>query len=190
MDKKVVVSISILVVILIAVAVSLSIIFSGGENVSSFDYLNKNANAEKEVTAQKDSGVAFDVFFIKKGFLGRPTFVKRTLSEKIPPQQSFAFAVISLFDGTKEKDVYTAIPEGSDVISIDNKGDSYILDLSSSFESGSKKDLKLAVEQLTMTVKANADLPVYVTIGGKQKNTIGQGVKISQPIVPDNYVKK
>ena len=98
------------------------------------------------------------------------------------------FAINSLIAGPKmnevSKGVYTEIPAGTEVISIQELPDKAIINLSYDFETGGGTDsLYKRLYQLIKTAKRNSDVPVYLYIEGKSADVIGgEGIMLTQPL--------
>lgn len=98
------------------------------------------------------------------------------------------FAVKSLFEGpsTKEKakGVYSEIPQGTKLISIEETPQKVIINLNKNFEQGGGTDgLYKRLYQLIKTANKNTTLDVYLYINGKQADVIGgEGIMLNQPL--------
>lgn len=98
------------------------------------------------------------------------------------------FALTSLVSGPKAnekaKGVYSEIPAGTRVISIQETPDKVIVNLTSEFEQGGGTDsLYKRLYQLIKTAKKNTSKPVYLYLNGKQADVIGgEGIMITQPL--------
>lgn len=98
------------------------------------------------------------------------------------------FAVKSLLSGPtgqeKAKGIYSEVPQGTKLISIEEFPDKIIVNLSGDFEQGGGTDgLYKRLYQLIKTANKNTSLDVYLKINGKQVDVIGgEGIMISQPL--------
>ncbi len=113
--------------------------------------------------------------------------VKREYNQDIDGSK-LKFAINSLVAGPKSdekaKGVYTEIPSGTDVISIQELPDKAIINLSSEFELGGGTDsLYKRLYQLIKTARRNSEVPVYLYIEGQRADVIGgEGIMLSQPL--------
>lgn len=98
------------------------------------------------------------------------------------------FALTNLLKGPsakeKSKGVYTEIPSGTKLLSIEELPSKTIINLNSNFETGGGTDsLYKRLYQLIKTVNKNSDTPVYFQINGKQVDMIGgEGLMLNQPL--------
>ena len=98
------------------------------------------------------------------------------------------FAIKSLLNGPtsqeKAKGVYSEIPQGTKLISIEELPDKIIINLSGDFEQGGGTDgLYKRLYQLIKTANKNTSLDVYLKINGKQAEVVGgEGIMINQPL--------
>ena len=98
------------------------------------------------------------------------------------------FAIQSLISGPtayeKSKGVYSEIPAGTRVISINETADKIVINLNSAFENGGGTDsLYKRLYQLIKTAKRNTNKPVYLYIEGNKAEVIGgEGIMITQPL--------
>ncbi len=86
--------------------------------------------------------------------------------------------------GEKSKGIYSEIPSGTEVISVQERPDKVIINLSSNFEYGGGTDsVYKRLYQLIKTARKNTEKPVYLYINGKQADVIGgDGIMIAQPL--------
>lgn len=82
------------------------------------------------------------------------------------------------------KGIYSEIPQGTKLLSIEEKPDKVIVNLSGNFEQGGGTDgLYKRLYQLIKTSNKNTTLDVYLYIDGKQVEIIGgEGIMINQPL--------
>lgn len=98
------------------------------------------------------------------------------------------FAIKNLLKGPSAKEesdgIYSEIPKGTKLLSLEEKPDKIIIDLSSDFEQGGGTDgLYKRLYQLIKTANKNTALDVYLYINGKQAEVIGgEGIMINQPL--------
>lgn len=98
------------------------------------------------------------------------------------------YAIQNLLKGPTKaeqaKGIYSEIPQGTKLISIDEKPDKVIVNLSGNFEQGGGTDgLYKRLYQLIKTSNKNTTLDVYLYIDGKQVDLVGgEGIMINQPL--------
>ncbi len=98
------------------------------------------------------------------------------------------FALTNLLKGPsakeKAKGVYTEIPSGTKLLSIEELPNKIVINLNSNFETGGGTDsIYKRLYQLIKTVNKNSDSPVYLKIDGKQVDVIGgEGLMLNQPL--------
>ena len=98
------------------------------------------------------------------------------------------FAIQALISGPKDKEkangVYSEIPAGTRIISINETSDKVIINLNSAFENGGgTESLYKRLFQLIKTAKRNTTKPVYLYINGSKVEYIGgEGIMITQPL--------
>ena len=83
-----------------------------------------------------------------------------------------------------KKGIYSEVPQGTKLISIQEKPDKIIINLSANFEQGGGTDgLYKRLYQLIKTANKNTANDVYLYINGKQADVIGgEGIMINQPL--------
>lgn len=84
----------------------------------------------------------------------------------------------------KAKGIYTEIPRGTKLLSIEETPEKVVINLSSTFEQdGGTDGLYKRIYQLIKTSNKNTALEVYLYINGKQADVIGgEGIMINQPL--------
>lgn len=98
------------------------------------------------------------------------------------------FAIDCLIAGPRQnekaKGVYSEIPAGTRVISINETKDKVVINLNYAFENGGGTDsIYKRLYQLIKTAKRNTDKPVYLYIEGNKAEVIGgEGIMINQPL--------
>lgn len=98
------------------------------------------------------------------------------------------FSIENLLKGPnpkeKAKGIYSEIPQGTKLISLNETPDKITINLSSDFEQGGGTDgLYKRLYQLIKTSNKNTALDVYLYINGKQADVIGgEGIMINQPL--------
>jgi len=113
--------------------------------------------------------------------------VKRQYSAKMDGTK-LNLSIKSLLKGPNEKEkakeIYSEIPQGTKLISIEETPEKIIINLSSDFEQGGGTDgLYKRLYQLIKTANKNTTLDVYLYINGKQAEVVGgEGIMINQPL--------
>lgn len=159
------------------------------ENDSEQSSENNIKNTNKNVKKQKSEFV--NVFFIAHNAKGEEVYraVKREYNSSYGTK--VYFAVKSLINGPNKNEkghgVYTEVPLGTKLISLDETPSKVTINLSVDFENGGGTDsLYKRLFQLIKTAKMNTNLPVYLQINGKQVDVIGgEGIMLTQPLSED-----
>lgn len=100
----------------------------------------------------------------------------------------FKVAIKDLIQGpdTKEKSqgIYSEIPQGTKLLSLEEKPDKIIINLNEDFEQGGGTDgLYKRLYQLIKTANKNTTTDVYLYLNGKQAEVVGgEGIMINQPL--------
>lgn len=98
------------------------------------------------------------------------------------------FSIKTLLQGptTKEKSkgIYSEIPQGTKLISLEETPSKIVINLSGDFEQGGGTDgLYKRLYQLIKTSNKNTAIDVYLNIDGKQANVVGgEGIMLNQPL--------
>lgn len=84
----------------------------------------------------------------------------------------------------KAKGIYSEIPVGTKLISLEEKPDKIIINLSGDFEQGGGTDgIYKRLYQLIKTANKNTTTDVYLYINGKEAEVFGgEGIMINQPL--------
>lgn len=112
--------------------------------------------------------------------------IKRQYSSK--KGTKIKYAIESLINGPTSKEktrgIYSEIPSGTKLISLEETPEKVVINLSENFEQGGGTEgLYKRVYQLIKTANKNTTLDVYLEIEGKQVDTIGgEGIMINQPL--------
>ena len=113
--------------------------------------------------------------------------VKREYDPEIDGSR-IKYAISSLIlgpkQGEKSKGVYSEIPNGTEILNVQERPDKVVINLSAQFEYGGGTDsVYKRLYQLIKTAKKNTDKPVYLYINGQQADVIGgDGIMITQPL--------
>jgi len=149
-----------------------------------------NSEEQQEIEEpKKQEKVYVNVFFIGQNANKEEVYkaVNREYDENIDGSK-INFAMHSLIAGPKldekSKGVYTEIPAGTKIISIQENPDKVIVNLNGAFETGGgTESIYKRLYQLIKTAKYNTAKPVYLYINGTQAEVIGgEGIMITQPL--------
>ena len=130
-----------------------------------------------------------NIFFIGKNENNEEVYraVKRVYNSEVDGSK-VKYAITSLILGPKPAEksggVYTEIPADTRILSISEKPDKVIIDLSSEFATGGgTESVYKRLFQLIKTEKRNTDKAVFLYINGQQADVIGgDGIMITQPL--------
>ena len=144
---------------------------------------------EKEPVEKPVEKVYVNVFFIGQNANKEEVYkaVNREYDKDVDGSR-IKFAIQSLIAGPKTderaKGVYSEIPAGTRLISINESADKVIINLSGDFENGGGTDsLYKRIYQIIKTAKQNTTKPVYLYIEGSEADVIGgEGIMINQPL--------
>jgi len=98
------------------------------------------------------------------------------------------FSIENLLKGPskteKSKGVYSEVPAGTRLISMEETPEKVVINLSGDFEQGGGTDgLYKRLYQLIKTANKNTTLNVYLNINGKQADVVGgEGIMLNQPL--------
>lgn len=144
---------------------------------------------EKEPVEKPVEKVYVNVFFIGQNANKEEVYkaVNREYDKDVDGTK-IKFAIQSLIAGPKPdekaKGVYSEIPQGTSILSINESPDKVVINLSSDFENGGGTDsLYKRIYQIIKTAKRNTTKPVYLYIEGNKADVIGgEGIMITQPL--------
>lgn len=147
------------------------------------------ADDEKVQKPEPKEKVYVTVYFIGQDSSNSEVYkaVKREYDETIDGSK-IKYAVKALVAGPtsfeKSKGVYSEIPSGTSVISVNEDASKVIVNLNAAFEGGGGTDSTYKrIYQLIKTVKRNTTKPVYLYIEGQKADVIGgEGIMITQPL--------
>lgn len=130
-----------------------------------------------------------NVFFIGKNANNEEVYraVKRLYNKDVDGSK-IKYSMSSLILGPKpnerEKGVYTEIPAATQLISVVEKPDRVIINLSSAFATGGgSESIYKRLYQLIKTAQRNTEKPVYLYMNGQQADVIGgDGIMLTQPL--------
>ena len=184
---------TVLAVIMAAICcfTAMNVLYKNDNSVNGPLLPNKEAAEETPETDEKtqNAKVYVNVFFIGQDDNNYEVYkaVKREYDPKVDGSK-IKFAIDSLIMGPKPDEkargVYSEIPFGTRVISITERSEGIIINLSYEFETGGGTDsIYKRIYQLIKTAKRNTDRPVYLYIEGHKADVIGgEGIMLNQPL--------
>lgn len=174
-----------LILLVFATIIYIKIAFFTGSEV----VLPPEEPATEQEEIQKMPKIYTYIFFIGQNADKEEVYkaIKREYPQEIDDSK-LKFAITNLLKGPsakeKAKGVYTEIPSGTRLLSIEELPNKTIVNLSSDFETGGGTDsIYKRLYQLIKTVNKNSDTPVFLHINGKQIDMIGgEGLMLNQPL--------
>lgn len=141
---------------------------------------------EEEIKLPKEHVI---VFFIGQNSAGEEIYraVKKEYNkdaQKSKLRESIEILLKGPSAKEKSNGVYSEIPSGTRLISLEETPEKAIINLSADFENGGGTDgLYKRLYQLIKTANKNASTSVYLYINGKQVDVVGgEGIMINQPL--------
>lgn len=143
-----------------------------------------------EAAQQEDVPKAYvNVYFIGQNANKEEVYkvVKREY-DSAKDETKLKYSIENLLKGPtaaeKAKGVYSEIPQGTRLISLEETPNKIVINLSGDFEQGGGTDgLYKRLYQLIKTANKNTVLDVYLYINGKQADVIGgEGIMLNQPL--------
>lgn len=150
---------------------------------------------EEQVTQQKEEVSEnipksyVNVYFI--GQNGNKDEVYKVVKREYNAEKNgtkLRYSIESLLKGPtkseKTKGIYSEVPQGTKLLSLEETPNKIIINLSGNFEQGGGTDgLYKRLYQLIKTSNKNTTLDVYLYINGKQADVVGgEGIMINQPL--------
>ncbi|MDD3237644.1 MAG: GerMN domain-containing protein [Candidatus Gastranaerophilales bacterium] len=147
-------------------------------------------NVKKKVETQKKTAkveAPVSVYFLTLDENGAPVF--KTVTRNTSAKNKLTFAIKELLKGPafseKNHGIYSEIPRGTKLLSVDLQGANIIINLSSDFQYGGGTDSVYSrMHQLIKTAKSNTSgQNIYLYLNGKQVDVLGgEGIMVSQPL--------
>ncbi len=192
-NERVFLGVTAVVMVVVCCVLGLRMLYHNDENVSGpltpipEDKIPQEE--EQQPIAKPVEKVYVNVFFIGQDGTKQEIYraVNRQYNKDVDGSK-IKFAINALISGPtayeKSKGVYSEIPAGTRVISINESADKVVINLNSSFENGGGTDsLYKRLYQLIKTAKRNTSKPVYLYIDGQKAEVIGgEGIMITQPL--------
>ncbi|HIT91973.1 MAG TPA: GerMN domain-containing protein [Candidatus Stercorousia faecigallinarum] len=192
-NERVFLGVTAVIMVAVCSVLGLRMLYHNDENVSGPLTPVSETQIPKEETQKPKpepvEKVYVNVFFIGQNANKEEVYraVNREYDKDIDGPK-IKFAIQSLISGPtayeKSKGVYSEIPAGTRVISINETADKIVINLNSAFENGGGTDsLYKRLYQLIKTAKRNTNKPVYLYIEGNKAEVIGgEGIMITQPL--------
>lgn len=192
-NERVFLGVTAVIMVAVCSVLGLRMLYHNDENVSGpltpVPETQVQKQEEPKTEPQPVEKVYVNVFFIGQNANKEEVYraVNREYDKDIDGPK-IKFAIQSLISGPtayeKSKGVYSEIPAGTRVISINETADKIVINLNSAFENGGGTDsLYKRLYQLIKTAKRNTDKPVYLYIEGNKADVIGgEGIMITQPL--------
>lgn len=193
-DERVFLGVTAVIMVAIVCFLGLRMFYHSDENMSGQllpgpEIQVPKDDDETQTTPEPVKKVYVNIFFVGQNenkeevykAVNRP-YDKETDGSKIK------FAIKSLISGPtqneKSKGVYSEIPSGTKLISVNETSDKVVINLNSAFETGGGTDsIYKRLNQIIKTAKKNTDKPVYLYINGNKAEVIGgEGIMITQPL--------
>ncbi len=192
-NERVFLGVTAVIMVAVCCVLGLRMLYHNDENVSGpLTPVPETAVPKEESPEPKTEPVEkvyVNVFFIGQNANKEEVYraVNREYDKDIDGAK-IKFAIQALISGPttyeKSKGVYSEIPAGTRVISINESSDKVVINLNSAFENGGGTDsLYKRLYQLIKTAKRNTDKPVYLYIEGNKAEVIGgEGIMLTQPL--------
>lgn len=192
-NERVFLGVTAVIMVIVCCVLGLRMLYHNDENVSGsltpVPETQIPQEEEQQPIAKPVEKVYVNVFFIGQDGTKQEIYraVNRQYNKDVDGSK-IKFAINALISGPtayeKSKGVYSEIPAGTRVISINESADKVVINLNSSFENGGGTDsLYKRLYQLIKTAKRNTSKPVYLYIDGQKAEVIGgEGIMITQPL--------
>ena len=160
-------------------------IFNNKENSSFYSPLNTDKTSADKTLKTDKKEKTIKIFILNDS--GNLQAVNRICNAELE-KSCFAYAIKELINAPtrweKSKGFTSEIPSGTKIQSIRESSNSFLIDLSSNFESGGGAESTYTrIKQIIKTANANTSIPTYLYINGRQANVIGgEGIMIKQPL--------
>lgn len=190
-DERVFLGVTAVVMIAVCCFLGLRMLYHNDDNISGpllpkQEEPNSNEVVEKPEPVQK---VYVTIFFIGQNANKEEVYkaVNREYDKTVDGSK-IKFAIQSLIAGPKQneraKGVYSEIPAGTRILSVNETADKVVINLNSEFEQGGgTESIYKRLNQIIKTAKRNTEKPVYLYLNGNKAEVIGgEGIMITQPL--------
>lgn len=190
-DERVFLGVTAVIMVLVCCFLGLRMFYHNDDNISGPIIPNKEEPNGGEVVKKPEpvEKVYVNIYFIGQNANKEEVYkaVNREYDKEVDGSK-IKFAIQSLIAGPKQnekaKGVYSEIPNGTRIISINENADKVIINLNSTFEQGGgTESIYKRLNQIIKTAKRNTNKPVYLYINGNKAEVIGgEGIMITQPL--------
>ena len=190
-DEKVFLGVTAVIMIAVCCFLGLRMLYHNDDNISGpllpkEEEPNQSETVEKSEPVQK---VYVTIFFIGQNANKEEVYkaVNREYDKTVDGSK-IKFAIQSLISGPKQneraKGVYSEIPSGTRILSVNETADKVVINLNSEFEQGGgTESIYKRLNQIIKTAKRNTNKPVYLYLNGVKAEVIGgEGIMITQPL--------
>lgn len=189
-NERTFLAVTVIIMITVGCLLGLRMLYKSDNNISGpvIEEPQVQVPPEEDEKPVKEK-VYVNIFFIGQNANKEEVYkaVNREYDETVDGSK-IKFALKSLILGPRQdeiaKGVYSEIPAGTRIISINETPDKVVINLNSAFENGGGTDsIYKRLYQLIKTAKRNTTKPVYLYIEGNKADVIGgEGIMITQPL--------
>lgn len=189
-DERVFLMVTAVIMVAVCCFLAMRMFYHNDENISG-PLLPKTETPEESTQKPEEPAkkTYINVFFIGQNDNKEEVYkaVNREYDQDTDGSK-IKFAMQALISGPKQneksKGVYTEIPSGTKIISIQETPDKVVINLNSAFEQGGgTESIYKRLNQIIKTAKRNTAKPVYLYIEGNKAEVIGgEGIMITQPL--------
>lgn len=189
-DERVFLTVTAVIMVAVCCFLGLRLLYHGDDNISGpLLPETQQPEVEKPTVEKPVEKVYVNIFFIGQNANKEEVYkaVNREYDKDVDGSK-IKFAIQSLIAGPKQneraKGVYSEIPAGTRIISINETSDKVVINLNSAFETGGgTESIYKRLNQIIKTAKRNTNKPVYLYIEGNKAEVIGgEGIMITQPL--------
>ena len=189
-DERIFLTVTAVIMVAVCCFLGLRLLYHGDDNISGPLLPEiQQPEVEKPTVEKPVEKVYVNIFFIGQNANKEEVYkaVNREYDKDVDGSK-IKFAIQSLIAGPKQnekaKGVYSEIPAGTRIISINETADKVVINLNSAFETGGgTESIYKRLNQIIKTAKRNTNKPVYLYIEGNKAEVIGgEGIMITQPL--------
>ena len=188
-DERVFLVVTAIIMVAICSFLALRMLYHNDSNISGQVVPEQQEIQQEEEPVESVAKEYVTIFFIGQNENREEVYkaVKREYDSDIDGSK-IKFALQALFSGPRQfersKGVYTEIPNGTNIISINETADRVIVNVNATFETGGgTESIYKRLNQIIKTAKQNTNKPVYLYIEGFKAEVIGgEGLMITQPL--------
>lgn len=189
-DERIFLTVTAVIMVAVCCFLGLRLLYHGDDNISGpLLPETQQPEVEKPTVEKPVEKVYVNIFFIGQNANKEEVYkaVNREYDKDVDGSK-IKFAIQSLIAGPKQneraKGVYSEIPAGTRIISINETSDKVVINLNSAFETGGgTESIYKRLNQIIKTAKRNTNKPVYLYIEGNKAEVIGgEGIMITQPL--------